>query len=148
MSFAFVHPLRGTQKKAAAQVAVAEASYSASQNVETAIMYLESVWTIAGTRRDIAVKKAMNDIAPLIKEVESALAQSGEDPNAHFAMLRKALSALWTAKRAEDAYTTAIAERTSESAAMTELQRANIAAKVIGKELHAKAESLKAVSAR
>ncbi|MCS4088563.1 hypothetical protein [Rhizobium sp. BK176] len=143
MSVAFVHPLKGEQKKIATKVAAAQSTYASSPTVDSAIVYLDDVWTVTGTRRDTAVKKAINDIAPLIKEVESALAQSGEDPTPDFALLRKVLSALWTAQKGEDAYTRAIAERTSESAAMTELQRANIAAKVIGRDLHARAEALK-----
>lgn len=144
MSIAFVHPLKGEQKKIATKVAAAQSTYAASQTVDGAIIYLDDVWTITGTRRDAGVAKAISDIAPLIKEVESALAQSGEDASADFSLLRKVLSALWAAQKAEDGYTRAIAERTSESAAMTELQRANIAAKLINRELHAKAETLKA----
>ncbi|MBY3155192.1 hypothetical protein HFO56_22995 [Rhizobium laguerreae] len=146
MSIAFVHPLKGEQKKIATKISTAQTVYATSQTVDGAIIYLDDVWTVIGNRRDAAVAKAMNDIAPLIKEVESALAQSGEDASADFTLLRKVLSALWTARKGEDGYTRAIAERTSESAAMTELQRANIAAKVIGRELHARAEALNAAA--
>jgi hypothetical protein len=146
MSIAFVHPLKGEQKKIATKVAAAQSAYATSQTVDDAIIYLDDVWTITSTRRDDAVKKAMIDTAPLIREVESTLAQSGGDPTSDFALLRKVLSALWTAQKGEDGYSRAIAERTSESAAMTELQRANIAAKVIGRELHARAEAIKALA--
>lgn len=144
MSIAFVHPLKGEQKKIATKVAAAQSVYSTSQTVDSAIIYLDDVWTLTGTRRDAAVAKAMNDISPLIREVESSLAQSGQDATSDFTLLRKAMSALWTAQKGEDGYSRAIADRTSESAAMTELQRANIAANVIGRELHSKAEAIKA----
>jgi ElaB/YqjD/DUF883 family membrane-anchored ribosome-binding protein len=146
MSIAFIHPLKGEQKKIATKIAAAQSRYAAAQTVDGAIIYLDDVWTVTGTRRDAAVAMAMNDIARVIKEVESKLAQSGEDATPDFTLLRKVLSALRTAQKGEDGYSRAIAERTSESAAMTELQRANIAAKVIGMELHARAEALKAAA--
>lgn len=128
----------------AAAIQKAADAYALTRGVKSSLIYLGDVWQLTETRRAPAVATAMTAISAFLREKEQGENNEvNSAPDADETLLNKAMASLWTAHRAEAAYDEAVQGRLSASAAFTELQRANIAAKVLAGDLFARAEALK-----
>ncbi len=139
----------GAPKTLSAAIKKAQDAYSfVAKDVKSSVIYLSDVWRLAGSRRAPEVLRAMAEVSTFLRGLEEQMKASESTttdvaPDPDTTLLNKAMSALWSAHRAEAAYDEAIRESLSASAPFAELQRANIAAKVLSADLFARSEALK-----